>query len=107
MRVSPLPRILVVGDQGQVAWELRRALAPLGEVFTAGRTSRPVSIDLAHPEGVSALIESLHPDWIINAAAYTMVDKAEQEPDLAMAVNGAAPGLLAQAARRAVARKAR
>lgn len=92
-----VPRILLLGGQGQVAWELRRTLAPLGVVFVWDRNAEP-SVDLSHPEGLWERIEQLRPTWIINAAAYTAVDKAEQEAEMAMTINGIAPGILAQAA---------
>lgn len=94
------PRILILGDQGQVAWELRRTLATLGEVIAVGRNTTPLRLDLQEPEGIAALIETVRPTWIVNAAAYTAVDKAEQEVDAAMTINGRAPGLLAEAAQR-------
>lgn len=93
-------RILVLGGDGQVAWELRRCLAALGEVTAVGRRTQPHAVDLMQPETIGPLIEQLRPDWIVNAAAYTAVDKAEQEPDAATAVNAVAPGLLAEAAGR-------
>ena len=92
-------RILVLGGDGQVAWELRRTLATLGEVFAAGRRTEP-ALDLAQSDTILPFIERLRPDWIVNAAAYTAVDKAEQEPEAAAAVNAVAPGLLAEAAGR-------
>jgi dTDP-4-dehydrorhamnose reductase len=88
----------VIGDQGQVAWELKRTLAPIGEVLVAGRNS-PICLDLSQPKGLRAALHDLRPDWIINAAAYTAVDKAEQEPDLAQAINGESPAALAAFAR--------
>lgn len=93
-------RILVLGGDGQVAWELRRTLATLGEVVAVGRRSAPHVLDLMQPEAIAPLVEQLRPDWIVNAAAYTAVDKAEQEPEAAAAVNAVAPGLLAEAAAR-------
>ncbi|MFA5082106.1 MAG: dTDP-4-dehydrorhamnose reductase [Hydrogenophilaceae bacterium] len=93
-------RILVLGGDGQVAWELRRTLATLGEVIAVGRRSKPYHVDFMQPETIAPLVESVRPDWIVNAAAYTAVDKAEQEPEAAAAVNAAAPGLLAEAAGR-------
>lgn len=93
-------RILVLGSDGQVAWELRRALAPLGEVIAAGRHSATHRVDFLQPETIAPLVEAVRPDWIINAAAYTAVDQAEAEPDAAMVVNAVAPGLLAEAAGR-------
>jgi dTDP-4-dehydrorhamnose reductase len=99
-RVNRLPRIVVLGEHGQLAWELQRSLAPLGEVIVVGRRTRPWAADLARPQELGSLIEALRPDWIVNAAAYTDVDGAEREPELARAVNGTAPGALAEAARR-------
>jgi dTDP-4-dehydrorhamnose reductase len=93
-------RILILGGDGQVAWELRRTLATLGEVIAVGRRTAPHAIDLMQPETIGPLVEQVRPDWIVNAAAYTAVDKAEQEPDAAAAVNAIAPGLLAEAAAR-------
>jgi dTDP-4-dehydrorhamnose reductase len=98
--LKPSRRILVLGGDGQVAWELRRSLATLGEVVVVGRRSEPHSLDLMQPDTIGPLVEALRPDWIVNAAAYTAVDKAEQEPEAAQAVNATAPGLLAEAAGR-------
>lgn len=93
-------RILVLGGDGQVAWELRRTLATLGEVIAVGRKTTPHALDLTQPDTILPLVEQVRPDWIVNAAAYTAVDKAEQEPEAAAAVNAVAPGLLAEAASR-------
>ncbi len=93
-------RILFLCGDGQVAWELRRTLATLGEVIAVGRRTEPYALDLMQPETIVPLVDQLRPDWIVNAAAYTAVDKAEQEPGIAAAVNAAAPGLLAEAATR-------
>jgi dTDP-4-dehydrorhamnose reductase len=90
-------RILLTGATGQVGWELQRALLPLGDVIATGRRQA----DLAHPDSIRTAVRELRPDVIINAAAYTAVDKAESEPELAMTVNGVAPGVLAEEARRA------
>ena len=100
MKTEGRRRILALGGDGQVAWELRRTLATLGEVIAIGRHSVPHALDLTQPETVIPLIEQLQPDWIVNAAAYTAVDKAEQEPEAAAAVNAIGPGLLAEAAAR-------
>jgi dTDP-4-dehydrorhamnose reductase len=94
------PQILLLGDQGQVAWELKRALATLGKVTCVGRRTEPRRIDLSNPGEISALISDLEPDWIINAAAYTAVDKAEEEEQVATRINGEAPGILAKEAHR-------
>lgn len=84
-------RLLVLGASGQVGWELQRALAPLGEVLAWDRSAG----DLSQPEGLAARVRELAPTAIINAAAYTAVDKAESEPELAMRINAEAPARLA------------
>jgi len=89
-------RILLIGSNGQVGWELARTLMPLGPVLIPERDQ----CDLARPDTLTALVNSLRPDVIVNAAAYTAVDKAEDETDLAMTVNARAPGALAAAAHR-------
>ena len=88
-------RILLLGKNGQVGWELQRTLAPLGEVVATGREE----IDLSQPEQLRSVVRHLQPQVIVNGAAYTNVDHAESEPDLAMAINGVAPGILADEAR--------
>ena len=90
-------KILLLGKNGQVGWELQRALAPLGEVMAFDRRSEPAA-DLAQPESLAALVRSVRPDVIVNAAAHTAVDKAESEPDLAQTVNAVAPAVLAREA---------
>ena len=89
-------RILLTGAEGQIGWELRRALAPLGTVTALDRRG----LDLAHAEAIRARVTEFDPQIIVNAGAYTAVDKAEAEPELAMAVNAAAPAVLAEEARR-------
>lgn len=89
-------RILLVGKNGQVGWELQRTLATLGEVVAVDRQG----MDLANPDSIRDAIHATRPNLIVNAAAYTAVDKAESEPDLAMAINGVAPGIMAEEARR-------
>lgn len=92
-------KLLLLGPNGQVGWELRRALAPLGQVVVADRTTGPaVAGDLAHIEALRDAVLREQPQVIVNAAAYTAVDKAEQEPALARLVNATAPGVLAHAA---------
>ncbi|BAY34677.1 dTDP-4-dehydrorhamnose reductase [Nostoc carneum NIES-2107] len=95
-------RILLTGVTGQVGWELQRTLMTLGEVIVVERSaSHPsLQIDLAQPETIRPIIREIKPDLIINPAAYTAVDKAESEPDLAMAINGIAPGIIAEEAKR-------
>lgn len=89
-------RILLTGRNGQVGWELRRALAPLGEVVAFGRSEA----DMSRPETLGPLVASVQPHVIVNAAAYTAVDNAEKEMALAQRVNGEAVGALAEAARK-------
>jgi dTDP-4-dehydrorhamnose reductase len=92
-------KILLIGANGQVAWELLPCLQPLGEVVVASRNSTNY-IDLAEADSIRAIIRKLQPNIIVNAAAYTAVDQAEQEPELAAAINGTAPGILAEEAKR-------
>ena len=89
-------RILVPGRNGQVGWELQTALAPLGTVVPMDRRQ----MDLADPDSIRRAIRETRPEVIVNAAGYTHVDRAESEPDLALKVNGVAPGIMAEEARR-------
>jgi dTDP-4-dehydrorhamnose reductase len=89
-----MTKLLLLGRNGQVGWELQRALAPLGEVIALGSAEA----DFAQPEALAAIVRQVQPDIIVNAAAYTAVDKAESEPELAHAVNTAAPTVLAREA---------
>ena len=91
-----MTRILLLGRDGQVGWELQRSLAPLGAVIALSRAE----MDLENPETLSDTIRGNAPDIIVNAAAYTAVDKAESEPGLAMIVNGYAVRVLAEEARK-------
>lgn len=91
-----MKRILVTGKDGQVGWELQRALAPLGSILSLDRSQ----LDLADPDSIREVIRGISPAIIVNAAAYTAVDKAESEPDLAMRVNALAPGIMAEEAKR-------
>ena len=99
-------RLLLIGGNGQVGHELRRALAPLGEVVVTTRDGKLSNgqlcepLDLGRPESVAGLIERVAPDVVVNAAAYTAVDRAEDEPELAHRVNAEAPGRIAESCRR-------
>ena len=90
-------KILLLGKNGQVGWELQRSLSVLGELTALDRHSEPCG-DLSQPEQLAATVRELRPDVIVNAAAHTAVDKAESEVDLARTLNVTAPAALAQAA---------
>jgi len=89
-------RILLTGVTGQVGHELQRSLAPLGDIVAADRRA----LDLASPDSIAFAVRALRPGLIVNCAAYTAVDRAESEPDAAMAANATAPGVLAEEAKR-------
>jgi dTDP-4-dehydrorhamnose reductase len=89
-------KILLTGKNGQVGWELERALAPLGEIVATDRST----LDLADLDAVRRIVRETKPEVVVNAAAYTAVDRAESEPELAMHINGIAPGVLAEEAKR-------
>lgn len=90
------PRILIFGSHGQVGWELRHRLACLGSVTAADYPE----VDFSKPDSIRDAVRGEQPSVIVNAAAYTAVDKAEREPELAMVINGVAPGILAEEAKR-------
>lgn len=90
-----MARILLLGRKGRLGWELRRTLAPLGDLMSLDYPD----IDLTRPEQLTKIILDAHPSIIINAVAYTAVDRAESEHQLAMTINGVSPGVLAEAAR--------
>jgi dTDP-4-dehydrorhamnose reductase len=89
------PRILLFGKIGQVGWELRRTLAPMSRLVAADYPD----VDFTRPDSIRQWIRETSPAVIINAAAYTSVDKSETETALAMAINGEAPGIMAEEAR--------
>jgi dTDP-4-dehydrorhamnose reductase len=91
-------KILLLGKNGQVGWELQRSLAPLGEVLALDRHSTQYCGDLTKPEQLAQTVLAYKPDFIVNAAAHTAVDKAESEPELARVLNTDAPAALAKAA---------
>ena len=92
-------KILLLGKNGQVGWELQRSLATLGDVVALDfDTPGPLTADFSQPELLAATVRAVAPQIIVNAAAHTAVDKAESEPDLARAINATAPGVLAREA---------
>lgn len=92
-------KILLLGKDGQVGWELQRSLAALGEVHALGRKQ----VDLADADALRGCVRQCQPDLIVNAAAYTAVDKAETDIELARAINAVAAGVLAEEARKGAA----
>ncbi|TRU27657.1 MAG: dTDP-4-dehydrorhamnose reductase [Microcystis aeruginosa Ma_MB_S_20031200_S102] len=89
-----MKKVLLIGAKGQVGQELQVTLQSLGEVISIGREE----LDLTNSEKISQLIREIHPDYLVNAAAYTAVDKAETEPDLAYYINAIAPKIMAESA---------
>lgn len=92
-------RIVLFGGGGQLGWELQRSLAPLGDVVVPARDHAQWPGDLARPDTLRRTLAALRPSLIVNAAAYTAVDRAESEPELAHAINAAAPAVMAAEAR--------
>lgn len=88
--------VLIFGRTGQIGWELQQVLPTLGKVVALGRSE----IDLANPEAIRQVIRDLSPQIIVNAAAYTTVDKAESEQEIALTLNGKAPAVMAEEAKR-------
>lgn len=88
-------KILLLGKNGQVGWELQRSLAPLGELFALDRHNTDFCGDISRLDDLATTIRAIQPDVIVNAAAHTAVDKAEGEPELARTLNAMAPGVLA------------
>jgi dTDP-4-dehydrorhamnose reductase len=91
-------KILLLGCDGQVGWELQRSLQTLGEVVALDFQSREFAADFSKPDALAGTVQAVRPDLIVNAAAHTAVDKAESEPALAQAINADAPGVLARSA---------
>lgn len=91
-----MKRILIIGREGQIGWELQRSLATLGTITAVDKEE----IDLANADSMINFIREMRPQIIVNAAAYTAVDQAEADLDNAMMINGTAPGILAEEARR-------
>jgi dTDP-4-dehydrorhamnose reductase len=92
-------RILLFGKNGQVGWELQRSLAPLGKIIALDSRDTAYCGDLANLEGIRHTVRDTRPDVIVNAAAYTAVDRAESEPERVHLINAQAPEVLARAAR--------
>ena len=92
----PLPKILLFGKIGQVGWELRRTLAPMSRLVCVDYPE----VDFTQPDSIRTWIRETAPDIVVNAAAYTAVDKAEAETALALKINGEAPGLMAEEAKK-------
>ena len=89
-------RFLILGAQGQLGIELQRAFQAAGQIIALSRAE----CDLGNPDSIRAAIQTARPDVILNAAAYTAVDRAESESELAMRINGDAPGILAEQAKK-------
>jgi dTDP-4-dehydrorhamnose reductase len=91
-------KILLLGKNGQVGWELQRSLAPMGELIALDVDSRQQCGDFTRLDDMAQTVRAIAPDVIVNAAAYTAVDKAESEPELVRTINALAPGILAREA---------
>lgn len=89
-------KILLLGNTGQLGWELNRALLTLGDLVALDYPQ----INMADPDNIRSIVREHEPGLIVNATAYTDVEKAENQPDLAMAINGKGPGILAEEAKR-------
>jgi len=93
-------QILLFDKSGQVGWELQRSLAPLGELIALDVESRQQCGDFTRLDDIAHTVRAIAPDVIVNAAAYTAVDKAESEPEIVRTINALAPGILAREARK-------
>jgi len=89
-------KIVLIGKNGQLGWEFQQRLPALGEVIAFGRSE----LNVSDPGSVQTILTNLKPDLIINASAYTEVDRAEKETELAMRINSEAPGVMAETARK-------
>ena len=89
-----MKKVLLIGAKGQVGQELQVTLPSLGEVISIGREE----LDLTNSEKIGQIIREIHPNYLVNASAYTAVDKAETEPDLAYSINATAPKIMAESA---------
>lgn len=92
-------KILLFGKNGQIGWELQRALAPLGDLIALGSNEQDYCGDLTNPEGITETIQRVQPSVIVNAAAYTAVDLAESDQQLAQQINADILQIIAQEAR--------
>src|SRR5262245_4526810 len=103
-RNTDRPRLLLIGADGQLGWELSRTLQSLGQVIHTlrGNSGAPpdLELDLSRLETIRAVLRCVRPNLVINAAGYTDVEEAERHPDLPMLINGLALDVLASEARR-------
>jgi dTDP-4-dehydrorhamnose reductase len=95
-----MPRLLLIGPSGQIGFELRRTLASMGEMTTAGRSKADFALDLSYASQIENVLHEARPDLVVNAAAYTAVDQAESEREAAFAINAEAPAVIARWAKR-------
>ena len=91
-------KILLFGKNGQVGWELQRSLLPLGDLVALDYRDTSLCGDFSHPDGIAETVRKVAPDIIVNAAAYTAVDRAESEPGLGRTINALGPAALAREA---------
>ena len=98
--MSSTPKILLFGKNGQVGWELQRSLSPLGELVAVDYDSTDLCGDFNNLQGLAKTVQTVKTKNIVNAAAYTAVDRAEGEPELARTINALAPGVLAREAKK-------
>ncbi len=94
-----MSRILLIGPSGQLGYELRGALSNIGEVTTAGRSEADFALDLSYPSQIENVLQEARAELVVNVAAYTAVDQAESERELAFAINAEAPAVMARMTR--------